>query len=247
MRYALQSVVLAIGLLLTTLVDVAPSDEIHLAQSPYEESGRQHMVAYYPAQVTIPGNPFSQSTPPIPPKHPETWVYGNAKLTGSREAVLGAYRYAEAAAYEFAATDQSINRLVTTGFLVELTGPNLRLVDVSQPFVLPVVKQFANRLADQYAEEKCGKLVVTSATRSVEFQNTLNNGSSHSVHPTGMALDFRRFSDGSDGSQHCLNWLQSTLQSIEASGRIDATREKNPSHFHVVVVPHAYEAWLASR
>ena len=88
---------------------------------------------------------------------------------------------------------------------------------------------------------------MTSATRSVEFQNTLSNGSNHSVHPTGMALDFRRYSDGSYDSQRCFDWLQSTLQSIEASGRIDATWEKNPSHFHVVVVPHAYEAWLASR
>ncbi len=175
---------------------------------------------------------------------PVNWLTGDATLKGSRKAVLGAHNYAVEADYSFAATGADVTRLVADGTLVKIEGAYITLDDVTYPYALPVAVRFLNRLGQQYAEHGCGKLVATSGVRPLDFQGTLQNGSRHSVHPTGMSFDLRRPID--EGS-FCSVWLKDTLLEIEASRRIDVTAENDPRHYHVVVVPHVYEKWLATK
>ncbi len=184
-------------------------------------------------------------TPPVK-VDPLNWLDGQVTRKGSPKAVAGAYEYATRSGYVFATNDAELDQLVGNGTLVELEGPYLELVDVSTPYVLPVVKQFANRLAFQYASKGCGKLVVTSAVRTIEYQQTLENGSGDSVHPTGMALDLRRNTPQENNNEEvfCHQWLEDTLLAIEGDRRLDVTLEDHPRHFHVVVVPKEYQAWL---
>ena len=179
---------------------------------------------------------------------PVNWLTGEPKLKGSKAAVMGAFNYATEAGYNFAANEAERDRLVADGTLVRLKGKYIRLKNVTEPYVLPVVLTFVNRLGQQYAEQGCGKLVITGAMRNLEHQATLGNGSSHSVHPTGMPVDLERIVPDPESKKEvaCYNWLERTLLSIEENRRIDATAENSPRHFHVVVVPNAYNAFLAS-
>lgn len=178
------------------------------------------------------------------PIWPTNWVNGQANLKGSKAAVMGAFDYATQAGYTFAANETERDRLVANGTLVRLEGKYIRLIDVTEPYVLPVVASFVNRLGEQYAARGCGKLEVTGAMRNLDHQDTLKNGSSHSVHPTGMPVDLRRIVPSNEAGTFCLFWLEDTLKKIEAQRRIDVTAENMPRHFHVVAVPHVYEAWL---
>lgn len=178
------------------------------------------------------------------PHTPSNWLSGEVNLKGSKAAVAAAFNYATEAGYIFAADETERDRMVADGTLVRLEGKYIRLVDVTEPFVFPVVANFVNRLGEQYAARGCGKLEVTGAMRNNKHQATLGNGSSHSVHPTGMAVDLRRAAPSNETEAFCLNWLEDTLGKIEEQRRIDVTVEKNPRHFHVVAVPHVYEAWL---
>jgi nucleoid-associated protein YgaU len=100
------------------------------------------------------------------------------------------------------------------------------------------VKLFVQRLGAQY-RRACGEeLVVTSLTRPLSEQP--RNASTLSVHPTGMAVDFR-----TSLNSVCRHWLESTLLYLEAAGVLEATRERRPSHFHVAVFPEPYAAYVS--
>ena len=175
---------------------------------------------------------------------PTNWLSGKVTTKGSKYAVVGAFNYATTAGYTFASDDAAVETLVANGTLVKLEGQYITLSDVSQPYALEPVVMFTNRLGQQYAEQGCGKLVVTSAVRTSEVQGALANGSNFSVHPTGMSIDIRRMTTGEKGSTFCLKWLENTLKAVEEDRRIDVTFEESPRHFHVVVLPNEYEAWL---
>jgi LysM repeat protein len=97
------------------------------------------------------------------------------------------------------------------------------------PFVLPSTRRFADSLAAAF-HAGCGeRLVVTSASRPVDEQP--RNASPKSVHPTGMAVDFRRPKNGA-----CLTWLRTNLLALEDTHAIEATEERHPPHFHVAVL-----------
>lgn len=174
---------------------------------------------------------------------PANWLTGTAEIKGSRYAVMGAYNYAQQAGLSFVADKADRDRLIESGSLVKLEGPYIRLVDVSEPYALPETVKFTNRLASQYAARGCGKLEVTSALRTMAVQKTLPNGSSYSVHPTGMNVDLRRIVPTNESEEFCLNWLEQTLLQVETERRIDVTAEDFPRHFHVVVEPTAYQDW----
>jgi LysM repeat protein len=70
----------------------------------------------------------------------------------------------------------------------------------------------------------------------------LVNSVDKSVHPTGMAVDLRR-----PTNSRCLNWLRSTLLTLEAAGVIEAVEERNPPHFHVAVFPTPYSQYVSGR
>ena len=75
--------------------------------------------------------------------------------------------------------------------------------------------------------------MVTSGIRPRSMR--LVNSVDKSVHPTGMAVDLRK-----PARSACLSWLRRTLSAIEADGRIEATEEHHPPHFHVAVFPEHY-------
>jgi hypothetical protein len=165
---------------------------------------------------------------------PATAENVEVSLSGSRASMVRQNRIAKSEAYSFLRTPIQVRRFVDDGRLVVLRGNgNYRLANVGYPYARPVVQAFVERLAQQY-HTACGEpLVVTSLTRPANRQP--RNASPLSVHPAGMAVDLRVPTRTS-----CRNWLTKQLLSLEEQGVIDATRERNPPHFHVAVFPGAY-------
>lgn len=142
--------------------------------------------------------------------------------------------------YSFLKRPSEVSKFADLGLLVRLSGnSHYLLAGVSYPYARPPIKTFVERLAGQY-RDACGeKLVVTSLTRPVSRQPW--NASELSVHPAGMAVDFR-VSD----RPACRSWLETTLLYLEKEGSLDATKERRPSHYHVAVFPDRYLRYLRS-
>ena len=159
-------------------------------------------------------------------------------LRGSESSVNRAYQTAKEHDFTFLQTGRQVDRFVEAGYLVPIgDGLNYTIHNVSFPYGRSEVKLFVERLSGQY-RRACGeKLVVTSLTRPTSRQP--RNASSLSVHPTGMAVDFRR-----SNSSVCRNWLESTLLYLEEVGVLEATRERRPPHFHVAIFPDQYGEYV---
>jgi LysM repeat protein len=159
-------------------------------------------------------------------------------LRGSRTAMRKQNAVAQKEDFSFLRTTSDVRNFVAKGLLVPIQGSsNVKLADVSFPYARPAVKTFVDRLGEQY-QASCGeKLVVTSLTRPLSRQP--RNAHDLSVHPTGMAVDLRRSRKSS-----CRRWLERTLLALEAKGVLDATRERNPAHYHVAVFPGAYLGYV---
>lgn len=130
---------------------------------------------------------------------------------------------------DFYSTSKGVYQSVRDGELklISITM-DLTLEDVSYPFVLPRTLDVLNAFAKEY-RATCGeRLVVTSAARPRTEQP--RNASPKSVHPTGMAIDFRR------PTGPCLTWMRSKLMQLESQGVLEATEERRPVHFHVAVL-----------
>ena len=139
--------------------------------------------------------------------------------------------------YTFLSDPGQLRRFVQSGILVPVDeNQDYRLKDVSFPFTRPAVRLFIERLAAQYRRACKQRLVVTSLTRPRSHQP--RNASTRSVHPTGMALDLRR------PGGTCRRWLESTLLSLERRAVLEATVERRPPHYHVVIFPEAYLAYV---
>lgn len=164
-------------------------------------------------------------------------VQGQA-LGGSEASVTRAYDRAEDHGFTFLQTSEQVHRFVEAGYLVRVRSrPDFVLHDVSFPYGRPEVKLFIERLGAQH-RRACGEeLVVTSLTRPLSEQP--RNASIFSVHPTGMAVDFR-----TSLNSVCRRWLESTLLYLEGMGVLEATRERYPSHFHVAVFPKPYADYV---
>ncbi|HEY0962940.1 MAG TPA: DUF5715 family protein [Pseudomonadales bacterium] len=143
--------------------------------------------------------------------------------------------------YSFLENGQAVNQFVDRGHLVKVS-PNryMDLHDVSYPYARPGVKMFLDRLSAQYTSACGEKLTITSLTRPLNRQPA--NASAASVHPTGMAADLRI-----PQKSNCRSWLENTLLSLEGTGVIDVTRERNPPHYHVAVFTQTYEQYVASQ
>jgi LysM repeat protein len=130
---------------------------------------------------------------------------------------------------EFFKTPKSVYESVRDGELVMISiTMDMTLDGVSYPFVLPRTRDVLNVFAKKY-HDACGeRLVVTSAARPRNEQP--RNASPESVHPTGMAVDFRK------PSGTCLTYMRGELLALERLGIIEATEEKHPVHFHVAVL-----------
>ena len=139
--------------------------------------------------------------------------------------------------FTYIATPAQVERFVAAGYLVEVpASPDYVLHDLSFPYARPEVRLFISRLASQY-RRACGeRLVVTSLTRPKNRQP--RNASPRSVHPTGMAIDFRR------PAGNCRAWLERVLLQLEGSGVLEATMERRPPHYHVALFPAQYAAYV---
>ena len=167
-------------------------------------------------------------------------VHGQA-LGGSEASVNRAYSRAEDHGFTFLQTAAHIERFVNAGYLVPVRSRrDFVLHEVSFPYGRPEVKLFIERLGAQY-RRACGEeLVVTSLTRPLSGQP--RNASEFSVHPTGMAVDFR-----TSLNSVCRRWLESTLLYLEAAGVLEATKERQPSHYHVAVFPEPYAKYVSDQ
>ena len=139
--------------------------------------------------------------------------------------------------FTYIANPAQLERFVDAGYLVRVpTSADYVLHEISFPYARPEVKLFISRLAPQY-RRACGeRLVVTSLTRPKNRQP--RNASPRSVHPTGMALDFRR------PAGNCRAWLERVLLQLEGSGVLEATMERRPPHYHVALFPQPYAAYV---
>jgi hypothetical protein len=161
-------------------------------------------------------------------------------LRGSHASVNLMYRRAVRGGLDFYETTAAVRRAVVRGELVQLTGnANYTVENIGMPYVRPETRAFVIDLAADYRRACGAPMVVTSATRPMSRR--LANGSSLSVHPTGMAVDLRK------PTGRCLTWLRRTLLANERQGMIEATEERRPPHFHVAVLPSRYERVAASR
>lgn len=141
--------------------------------------------------------------------------------------------------FTFLRTARQVRDFAASDRLEDVTNTeNYLVTDVSFPYARPVVKLFIERLAEQYRRATGDPLVVTSLTRPTSLQP--RNASPLSVHPAGMAVDFRVPSDPSERT-----WLERTLLALEDRGVLDVTRERHPAHYHVAVFPDAYASYVA--
>ncbi len=161
-------------------------------------------------------------------------------LKGSRASMQRQHYAAITYGYTFLRTPTAVKDFVSEGHLVKVhPTTDVLLHDVSYPYARPEVKTFIERLSGQY-RAACGEpMTVTSLTRPVNRQPS--NAASNSVHPTGMAVDLRIPRDS-----RCKSWLEKTLLSLEKTGVLDVTRERNPAHYHVAIFTKTYGDYIAS-
>jgi hypothetical protein len=150
-------------------------------------------------------------------------------LRGSHASVQKMYSRAVLNDLEFFRTSKSVYESVRDGELVMLSiTMDMTMDGVSYPFVLPRTRDFVDIFAKKY-HDTCGeRIVLTSAARPRNQQP--RNASPESVHPTGMAVDFRK------PSGDCLTWMRGELLALEKLGTVEATEERHPVHFHVAVL-----------
>jgi hypothetical protein len=160
-------------------------------------------------------------------------------MRGSPASMERQYEVAVSKDFTFAETPAAVAELVSKNRLVRLPGnADYTLAKVSHPFARREIKTFVENLSGEY-RKACGEqLVVTSLTRP----RTAQPGNAHklSVHPAGMAVDFRI-----SKRANCRKWLEETLLDLEKKRLLDATRERNPPHYHVAVFPDQYRAYAA--
>lgn len=150
-------------------------------------------------------------------------------LRGSRASVDRMYTRAVRNDLDFYYSSKGVYESVRDGELVMISiTMDLTLEDVSYPFVLPRTRDVLNEFGRRY-RAACGeRLVVTSAARPRREQP--RNASPKSVHPTGMAIDFRR------PLGDCLTYMRRELMLLERQGVLEATEERRPVHFHIAVL-----------
>lgn len=160
-------------------------------------------------------------------------------LRGSHSSVNLMYSRAIRGGLDFYETSSEVRRAIVRGELVALRGnANYTVHNVRTPYVRPRTRSFITELAVDYRRVCREPMVVTSATRPMSRR--LANGSSLSVHPTGIAFDLRK------PSGRCLTWLRKTLLAAERRGEVEATEERRPAHFHVAVLPGRVQKASAS-
>ncbi|MDB4898835.1 MAG: hypothetical protein JWN53_643 [Gemmatimonadetes bacterium] len=161
-------------------------------------------------------------------------------LGGSESSMVHQHAVAVEERYSFLRSPADVQRLVAEGLLVPVTdGADYSLSGVSFPYTRPEVRSFIEHFAAEYRAGTGHALVVTSLTRPEALQP--RNAHVLSVHPAGMAVDFRVPASASDRT-----FLERALLAMESAAVLDATREHTPPHYHVAVFPDAFHAYAAT-
>lgn len=165
----------------------------------------------------------------------------SANLMGSPSSMERQHEVAVAEAYNFLETPADVRAFAKDGRLVPVTeNADIVLANVSFPYAQPEVRQFIERIAAEYHAALGEKLVVTSLMRPASMQPS--NAHELSVHPAGMAVDFRV-----PARAKARVWLERALLELENTGVLDVTRERMPPHYHVAVYPAAYRAYAEGK
>lgn len=170
-------------------------------------------------------------------------AFGTAEassLKGSPASMRSQHGVAVENDFTFLRTPAQVREFVEKGRLEPVTGnEDYRVNKVSFPYARPEVVAFIERVGRLYHEETGEKLVVTSLTRPTSLQP--RNAHRLSVHPAGMAVDFRVPADAGARA-----WFEGKLLELEKEGVLDVTRERNPPHYHVAVFPEAFAEYHAA-
>lgn len=162
-------------------------------------------------------------------------------LAGSPSSMVRQHAVAMEEHYAFLRRPSDVSALVEQGLLVQIqTGDALTLAGTSFPYARPEVARFLTRFARDFRDSTGGVLTVTSLTRPATLQP--RNAHRLSVHPAGIAVDFRVPRAATEQA-----YLERALLRLERGGRIDATRERHPAHYHVAVFRDPILAWVAAR
>lgn len=166
---------------------------------------------------------------------------GAGTLRGSASSMEQQHQIAVEEDLTFSRKASQVENLVDSGTLVEIRpNENFLLSGVSFPYARPEVLLFVERLSRQYLVDNGDKLIVTSLTRPTDLQP--GNAHKLSVHPAGIAIDFRVPSTAKERA-----WLEGALLGLENAGVLDVTREKHPPHYHVAVYPAEYRAYAEKK
>jgi hypothetical protein len=164
-----------------------------------------------------------------------------AELGGSLRSMKRQHEVAVQHEYSFLRTPAQVREYVAKGRLEPVAGnANYSLSKVSFPYARTEVRLFIERIAADYRAATGDMLVITSLTRPDAMQP--RNAHELSVHPAGMAVDFRVPDDTVSR-----RWLEKTLLAMEKAGLIDATRERRPPHYHVAVFRERFLAYAKRR
>ena len=139
---------------------------------------------------------------------------------------------------EFIRMPMKVRMLVEKGDSFQRSGADYALATF-----IPVCRtrgELSSSVLATVHEANGSRLVVTSLTRPTA--NQPRNAHELSVHPAGMAVDFRVPQDGKARA-----WLESVLLQLENRGLLDVTRERYPPHYHVAVFPAAYAKYAGQR
>lgn len=160
-----------------------------------------------------------------------TSVAGAQELRGSKASVEKMYAFAVNHGLQFYRTPEDVSAAAQRGRLMQLAGgPGWELsTGVGWAYATPEAVAFLDQLGPEYVQSCQAPMVVTSATRPLSRKP--RNGVANSVHPAGIAVDLRKPYRGP-----CLDWLRKRLSELESSGRIEATEERHPPHFHIAVL-----------
>ena len=169
-----------------------------------------------------------EACPPVPAAS-DPWPAAAVSLVGGCQTTSEQqHHYARKMMLPLMTTEAEYQARIASGYYVPFEGPYLQLL-AKRPYALPSTVAFVNAMAKEYQATGCGRLIVRGALRLTTERPP--NGSIHSVHPAGMAVDIR--------TNHipatCAEWLRNYLREKEALGEVDGTHELKPEHLHVVV------------
>ena len=160
-------------------------------------------------------------------------------LHGSEASMAHQHAVAVEESYSFLRTAADVRHFAEEGRLVPVdASDDFTLSGVSFAFARPEVRSFLERFAKAYHDATGARLVVTSLTRPEA--NQPKNAHKLSVHPAGMAVDFRVPGTAAERA-----YLERALLALEKQGLLDVTRERTPAHYHVAVFPEVYRPYAA--